>query len=50
LLPVTDVVFWPVKPVLLNFKQNLCEHQLSSVCLLVPFWLALKEDLEIRIL
>jgi hypothetical protein len=33
---------WPVKPVSLNGMQNLCEHQLSPVCLLVPFWLAVK--------
>ncbi len=26
------------------------EHQLSPVCLVVPFWLAVKEELEIRIL
>jgi hypothetical protein len=30
------------KPVLLNGMQNLCEHQLSSVCPVVPFWLAVK--------
>jgi hypothetical protein len=32
----------PVKPVFLNGMQNLLEHQLSSVCLVVPFWLAVK--------
>jgi hypothetical protein len=28
--------------VLLNAMKNLCEHQLSSVCVVVPFWLAVK--------
>jgi hypothetical protein len=30
--------------------QNLREPQLTSVCLVVPFWLAVKLELEIRIL
>jgi hypothetical protein len=33
---------YPVKPVLLNGMQNLSERQLSSVCLVEPFWLAVK--------
>jgi hypothetical protein len=31
-----------IKPVFLNGMQNLCEHQLSSVSLVVPFWLDTK--------
>jgi hypothetical protein len=30
----------PVKPASMNAIQNLREHQFSSVCLVVPFWLA----------
>jgi hypothetical protein len=32
----------PVKPVSLNVMQNHREHQLSSVCPVVPIWLAVK--------
>jgi hypothetical protein len=39
-----------VKPVLLNGMQNLREHQLSFVGLVVPFWIAVEEELEIKIL
>jgi hypothetical protein len=28
--------------------QNLREHQLSSVCRVVPFWLAVKQEIEIE--
>jgi hypothetical protein len=28
--------------------QNLREHQLSSVCRVVPFWLAVKQELEVE--
>ncbi len=31
-----------VKPVPLKCMGNLCEHQLASVCLVVPSWLAVK--------
>jgi hypothetical protein len=30
--------------------QNLCKHQLSSVCLIVPYYLELGNEFEIRIL
>ncbi len=40
----------PVRPVWLNGMENLCKHQLSSVCLVVPFWLAVKWKFDIRIL
>jgi hypothetical protein len=32
----------PVKSASLNGMQNLRKHQLSYVCLVVPFWLAVK--------
>ncbi len=31
-----------VRPVLLNRMQNLYKHQLTSVRLVVPFWLSIK--------
>jgi hypothetical protein len=39
-----------VKPALQNGLKTLCEHQLSSVGIVVPFWLAVKQELEISIL
>ncbi len=32
----------PVKPVSLNFMQNLRKHLPTSVCLVLPFWLAVR--------
>jgi hypothetical protein len=36
-----------IKTSLLNGMQLLCEHELSSVCLVATFWLAAKYELEI---
>jgi hypothetical protein len=36
--------------ILLDGTQNLCKHQLSSVCLAVPFGLAVEYEFQIRIL
>jgi hypothetical protein len=49
IIPVT-VSHEPIIPVSRDGMRNLHEHQLTSVCLVVPFWLAMKYELELIIL